>query len=332
MSQLGVGVRGAFQPTVLAEAAALIERAGFDVISVFGDLGFQPPIPALLIAAERTHRVRLGPACLNPYTMHPVEIAGHIAYLDQLSGGRAFVGIARGAWLQRIGLDQPDPLAAMRDSAEIVRRLLAGNVSGYEGKAFKIDRGFHLISRGRQERVPLLLGGWGPRSIALAGELADEIKIGGTANPRLVPWVRRQLHAGAVRTLGRAPDATRIVTGAVTVVDRDGTRARARARTEVAMYVDVVGALDPTITVERELLDRIHQLLEQGAAERAGRLIPDDLLDGFALAGTPNTVVRRITELMNAGVARVELGPPLGVDGLAAGIDLLGKTVVPEFR
>src|SRR5947199_10399677 len=77
--------------------ARQVEEYGFDVLSVYGDLMFQPPIGPLLLMAEATTRIRLGPASVNPYTLHPVEIAGQIARLDAVSGGRAYPGLSRGA-------------------------------------------------------------------------------------------------------------------------------------------------------------------------------------------------------------------------------------------
>lgn len=332
MTELGIGVQAAFPPALLAEFAERVERSGFDVISVFGDLGFQPPIPALVTAAQQTRKIRLGPACMNPYTTHPVEIASQIAYLDSASGGRAYLGLARGAWLDRLALDQPRPLAAIRDAAEIVRRLLAGDSTGYRGRLFTIEPGLRLLHPLERSAIPLLIGGWGPRTIGLAGEIADELKLGGTANPAMVRAARRWLRAGAPRREARSPGSTRLVAGAVTIVDMDGARARARARSEVAMYIDVVGALDPTVTFDPDLLPRIGRLVAAGAHEDAGRLIPDQLLDAFVLAGTPEQVARHAADLLDAGAERIEFGPPLGVDGPGPGVDLLARTVLPALR
>jgi 5,10-methylenetetrahydromethanopterin reductase len=55
------------------------------VVSVFADLLYQPPLPALLEMARTTSPVRLGAACLKPYTQHPYEIAGSLAALDAAS-------------------------------------------------------------------------------------------------------------------------------------------------------------------------------------------------------------------------------------------------------
>ena len=73
------------------QVACRAEAAGFDVISVYHDLFFQPAIFPLLVMARVTERVRLGPAALNASTLHPVEIAGQIASLDLASHGRGDV-------------------------------------------------------------------------------------------------------------------------------------------------------------------------------------------------------------------------------------------------
>jgi 5,10-methylenetetrahydromethanopterin reductase len=329
--EVGIGLAGSFRPREYAELAAAAEAAGLDVFTVFGDLMFHPPIPALVMAAQATRRIRLGPTAINPYTTHPVEIAGQVAFLDAASGGRAYLGLARGAWLDRLGVAQPRPLAALRDAAEIVRRLLAGDAAGYRGRVFSIAAGLRLRLPVERPAVPLLLGGWGPRVMALAGEIADELKVGGSANPALVGLARSGLDGGAARA-GRAPGSAAVVMGAVTIVDEDGERARGRARTEVAMYLDVVAGLDRTQSIDPELLSRLHGLVAGGRDEEAGRLIPDQLLDSFAFAGTPERVAARAAELFEAGAVRVEFGPPLGLDGPLAGLELLARKVLPALR
>ncbi|MGH3588406.1 MAG: LLM class flavin-dependent oxidoreductase, partial [Pseudonocardia sp.] len=87
-----------------ARLAVLAETLGFDGISVFHDMGFQPSLFPLLEMARVTTRVRLGAACLNAFLLHPLEIAGQAAALDLASDGRAYVGLARGAWLDRVGV------------------------------------------------------------------------------------------------------------------------------------------------------------------------------------------------------------------------------------
>jgi 5,10-methylenetetrahydromethanopterin reductase len=176
----------------------------------------------------------------------------------------------------------------------------------------------------------VLIGTWGPRTARLAGRVADEVKVGGSANPDMVPVMRTWLSEGAERNGGK-PDASRVVMGAVTVVDRDGEAARERARTEVAKYVAVVAELDPTIDLPLELIAGLRALLDAGNHVGAGRLIPDGVLDAFAISGTPAQVARHAALLIDAGASRVEFGTPHGLTW-QRGLELLGTEVLPELR
>jgi 5,10-methylenetetrahydromethanopterin reductase len=266
--EFGLGLRG--DTPDVARLARLAEESGFAVVSVFNDLGYGEPLPVALLAASVTERVRLGVACYNPYSLTPAEIARQVVTLDAASGGRAYVGLARGAWLDQAGVAQPHPIETIRAAAATIKQLAGGN-------------------------VPLLIGGWGERIVRLAGQIADELKVGGSANPELVPVIRARL--------GNA--STGIVFGAVTVVDDDRDAARALARERAAMYIDVVARLDPTLDGEPQL-------------------------DNFAFAGTPADVTEQVRRLFDAGVKRVEFGAPFGLDA-EKGLRLLGESVVPEF-
>jgi 5,10-methylenetetrahydromethanopterin reductase len=271
--EIGLGLQtnrplGEYAP--LARAA---EEAGFDVVTCFNDLWFQPALPPLLEIAAATSRVRVGPSCLNPYTVHPVEIAGQIAALDRASRRRAFLGLAAGAWLDELGLDTARPAVAVREAWEVVRRLLAGDESGFDGERFSLPAGARLNYEVERPEIPLLVGTWSPRLAAFAGEQARELKIGGSANPELVPLLRERI----------GNDDVGIVLGAVTVVDEDGDRARTLARERVAMYVDVVARHDPTQPRENDL-------------------------QRFAFAGTPADVAAQAEALFDAGALRVDFG------------------------
>lgn len=188
----------------------------------------------------------------------------------------------------------------MREAVEIIRRLHSGDRSGYAGELFTLASGSGLEYAPRRPRVPLMIGTWKPRMAALAGEVADEVKIGGCANPEMVRLMRTWI--------GRSDVG--VVVGAVTVVDEDGAAARARAAQEVAMYLEVVGSLDPTL-----------------------ELSPRDpvSLDRFAIAGTPEEVADHASRLLEAGAKRIEFGTPQGLTS-ATGIDLLCDRVLPLLR
>lgn len=328
--EIGLGLQSDKAPGRYAELARLAEPAGIDVISVFSDLMFQPPIVALLEIADATATVRLGAACWNPYSMHPYEIAGQVACLDLASGGRAYLGLARGSWLGSVGIEQTQPVATLREAALAVACLLDGEGRGYAGDVFRIEPGTRLRFPVRRADVPLLVGTWGPRTAAMAGEIADEVKVGGSANPDMVAVIRDRIAVGAER-VGRPTDDIGVVLGAVTVVDEDGEAARALARTEVAMYLAVVAGLDPTVELPDDLADRVRALVDAGDDIGAGRLIPDDVLDRFAFSGTPEQVAAQVNGIVDAGAARVELGTPHGVDE-RHGVELICERVLPLVR
>jgi 5,10-methylenetetrahydromethanopterin reductase len=328
--QVGLGFQADKQPGDYERLAAGAEHYGFDVASVYGDLYFQPPLPGLLAMARVTSAIRLGPACLNPYTVHPVEIAGQVAALDAASGGRAFLGLARGSWLGDLGIDQRRAVQDVAEAAAVVAALLKGDRSGVAGRRFVLPAGARLRHRPLRASVPLLIGTWGPRLARIAGEIADEVKAGGTANPDLVPVMRRWVGEGE-NAAGRAKNEVGIVIGAVTVVDEDGRVARARARWEVVMYLDVVGGLDPTFEMPAALLDRIRHELRVAGKDEAAKLVPDEVLDKFAFAGTPGAVAGHALEVLGAGASRIEFGTPHGTSD-DRGVELLGTKVLPAIR
>ncbi len=327
---LSIALQSDKSPAAYGTLAALVEDLGFDMLSIYADLLFQPPIVPLALAARSTRRIALGPAALNPYMLHPVEIAGQIATLDLVSDGRAYLGLARGAWLEDVGVRQDYAVGRLREAVDVVERLLAGVDAGYDGRYYRLRPGQRLRYAVRRPRVPLMIGGWGPKILALAGERADEVKVGGSANPAVVAAVRERIAVGS-RRANRDPDAVGIALGAVTVVDEDGQRARDLVRREMALYLPVVAPLDPTITIDPELAARIDALVAAGDPISAGRLIPDDLLDRFSFAGTPEQVVRQCEAAFAAGATRIEFGTPHGFTP-EGGIRLLGERVLPALR
>jgi 5,10-methylenetetrahydromethanopterin reductase len=302
--------------------ARVVEGFGFDTLSIYSDLMYQPPVGPLTAAALATSRIRLGPASLNPYTLHPVEIAGQVATLDLASNGRAYWGISRGAWLESIGIQQDRPITRMREAIDVVEHLLAGTRTPYNGQCFQLTEHHRLRYEVQRTHVPLLIGSWGPKLLAIAGQRAAEVKVGGSANPDIVPVVRQRLGSGS---------PCGIVMGAVTIVDEDRDLARDAIRREMALYLPVVARLDSTVVIDPELLDRIATLVTHGEHEAAGKLIPEDVLGRFGFYGRPFDIIEQCEELFLAGATRIEFGTPHGLTG-RNGLDLLGRKVLPALQ
>ncbi|HZO33378.1 MAG TPA: LLM class flavin-dependent oxidoreductase [Chloroflexota bacterium] len=316
-------------PAEYEALALLVDGYGFDVVSVYNDLLFQPALGPLLLMARYLTQTRIGPAVLNPYTVHPLEIAGQVALLDLASQGHAYLGLGRGAWLDALGLETRRPVSTLREAVLLVRHLLARRPEAFDGEVFKLGAGMTLQYEPLRSHVPIMIGTWGPRTAQLAGEVADEIKIGGSANPAVVGHLKPFIEDG-LRTAGRRPGSVGVCLGAVTVVDEDREAARAVARREVALYLPVVAPLDPTVT-DLEWLDRITSAAGRGDYEAVARDISDDVLDRFAYAGNPEDIVRQVEAIAEGGATRVEFGTPHGIDS-TRGIKLLGECVLPALR
>ena len=123
----------------------------------------------------------------------------------------------------------------------MVEQLLRAERSPYS-EHFHLEPQHALRYAVERSRVPLLVGRLGRRTLELAGERVDEVKIGGSANPDIVPVVADWIATGAGRA-GRDPNAVGICLGAVTIVDEDRAMARAMIRRQMALYLPVVAAL-----------------------------------------------------------------------------------------
>lgn len=309
------------------ELASIVDRYDFATASVYQDLFYQPPWPALLQLAENTRTPLVGPAVVNPYLTHPVLVAANLALLDRTSGGRAYLGVGRGAFFDAIGVPQPRPLKAVRECVELVQRLLEGDRTPYRGEIFQASEQAYLRFPIPGRKLPVLLGGWGERIANLAGEIADFFKVGGSANPESVSWFRERIAEGA-RAAGRDPRAVKLAYGAVTVVDRDRRRAESIARREVAMYVSAVARLEPVTPPPEDEVRTVETALASGDEKRAGEALSRETLGRFACFGTPEDIASQLKRLFDAGVDLFELGTPHGADEKEA-VEMLGSELLP---
>lgn len=306
---------------VYGRLAAQIEQYGFDGISVYNDMLYQPAWLPLLEIAKATDQVRLGPAAVNPFTCHPINIAGNIALIDEASHGRAYCGFARGAWLDFIGLNPPQPITAVRAAMKCVRHLLSQSTEPFTSSHYPLAGGDTLRWPNIRSDIPFLLGSWGPKMIRAGLPFTSEIKLGGTANPGAITWLKSLLD-------GRNVD---IVVGAVTVVAEDGAAARHLAKREIALYLPVVAELDPSLHIDPERISGIKAAMNQFDVDTAVAFISDELLHKFAFAGTPDEIVSQTNALIESGASRIEFGTPHGIS-TDNGLRLLGEIVLPQLK
>lgn len=312
--------------------AKLVNQYDFDTVSVYCDAPYQPSYAPLLLMAPYIERAKLGAAAISPSRMHPIDIASQTALLADLAKGGIYIGIARGAWLDDHGIHElTPPVLAIREAIEVVQYMLSGKDGGYAGQIFQIASHVKATYPLPTEKIPVMIGTWGKKLSGVAGELADEVKIGGSANPDVIPVIADYIAAGEIRA-GRAVGTVKVAIGAVTVVDADRNAARMAARRSVALYLPVVAGLDSTVTVDPELMQRIQAYVNQGEHDAAAGLISDDLLERFAFAGNPADIINHCERLFAAGASRIEFGTPHGLTNPETGIRLIGEQVIPALK
>lgn len=311
--------------------AQTAEAAGFDQFWVSNDL-FLRSAPVILSAvAAATERIEIGTCILNPYTIHPSEIAMMAATLDELSGNRFNLGLAAGAadFLEWVGLEHDRPVNAMRETILAIRGLLAGERVAPAGPFLNWTEEAYL--RFDAPRVtPIYLGALGPNMLKLAGELADGV----------LPLLFPPEHYFTVAPLIGAGSANR--PAALAPLDlaaciwislhADAAAARRPLAEKIAYYGH---ALSPLILSQLGLtqadFEPIAQAMMVDNDEARAVAMVDDRMLRIGVAGEPEALIARLAPLVSAGVDHLSFGPPLGPDPLQA-VRLLGETVLPHFR
>lgn len=314
--------------TRLARAA---EEVGFDQLYVSNDLFLRSGPVILAAIAGATERIEIGSGILNPYTIHPAEIAMLAATMDELSGNRFNLGLAAGAadFLDWVGLSHGKPLAAVRETVTAIRGLLAGERVPLDGEFLRWGEEAYL--RFQAPRVtPIYLGAMGPRMLQLAGEIADGV----------LPLLFPPEHYYAVRPLiergieGRDPALGELDMPACIWVSlaEDAAAARHALAEKVAYYGY---ALSPLILDRLGLtvadFDAVKQAIAvENDVEKAIGMVTDQMLQ-IGVVGRPHDLITRLEPLVEAGADHLSFGPPLGPDRLDA-VHLLGRHVLPHFR
>lgn len=311
----------------LAQAA---EAVGFDQFWISNDLFLRSALPILAAVAQQTKRFEIGTCILNPYTIHPSEIAMATATLDELSGNRFNLGLAAGAkdFLEWVGLEQTKPLAAVRESVDAIRRLQRGEVVEADGHFMQWGKDAYL--RFDAPRVtPIYVGALGPKMLTLAGEVADGVL------PLLFPpehyfGVKPYLETGIQQrdaTLNTLDFAACIW---VSLAD-DVAAARHVLAQKIAYYGP---SLSPLILDRLGLMQADFEPIKQAMfverdEAKAIRLVDERMLR-IGVVGQPADVIERLEPLVAAGARHLSFGPPLGPDPLEA-VWLL-REVIEHFR
>jgi 5,10-methylenetetrahydromethanopterin reductase len=312
----------------LAQAA---EQVSIDQFWVSNDL-FLRSAPVILTAiAQATERIEIGTCIVNPYTLHPAEIAMMAATLDEVSSGRFNLGISAGAgeFLKWVGITPEKPFTAIVESIHTLRRLFAGEKASFDGDFLKWTDEAYLRFQPRRP-IPIYIGALSPKMLGAIGEFADgglPLLLPPEHFETVLPYIQSGL-SKANRTLEDIDLAACIWVS----LSEDRDTAEAVLRDKIAYYGH---ALRPLIWERLGLTQEDFRPIEQAIMRdndtvRAAQSVTPQMLR-IGVVGTAHDLIERLEHLVALGAKHLSFGPPLGPDPLEA-IRLIGRDIIPHFR
>jgi alkanesulfonate monooxygenase SsuD/methylene tetrahydromethanopterin reductase-like flavin-dependent oxidoreductase (luciferase family) len=174
-ARIGVVFRPDFRPDTLRETAMAAERAGVAELWLWEDCFLQGGIAQAAVALASSETLTVGLGVLPTPLRNVVATAMEIATLEAMFPGRLRVGIGHGVqdWMRQAGAAVASPLTLMREYVTALRDLLAGRSVTVDGRYVRLAA--VRLDWPPQQRVPVLIGGKGPKTLAIAGELADGV-------------------------------------------------------------------------------------------------------------------------------------------------------------
>ncbi|MEX0698314.1 MAG: LLM class flavin-dependent oxidoreductase [Acidimicrobiia bacterium] len=293
-------------PGEFSELARTVERTGADHFFVAdSSLHARAVWPYLTLAALVTESIRIGTGVTHPKSRHPAITANAIATLDEISRGRAVLGLGSGDRpLLELGLG-PARLETLEDAIHMMRRLLAGETLSEGGLT-----GAALLHH-PNKRLPIVLAASGPRTLRMAGRVADGVLIQAGTDPRCIEVALKDVARG-VEEAGRNPSELWTSVMAYGSVRDDPAVAHAESRhfaawipQTVPRYCDIAGI--PMSDVSR--VQAAYSGGELMKADSAAETVSSKMVEAFTLAGTPDQVRQRLSDMADVGVDHVTFFP-----------------------
>ena len=323
----------------LADVAVRAEALGYDDFWLADERFFREVYATLALVATRTSRLRLGPCVTDPYSRHPALTAMAIATLDEISNGRAVLGLGAGvSGFKELGVTADRSAVALREAVELIRRLLAGETVTLKGEQIRFDDGRLDFTPSRAD-VPIYVASQREAGCRVAGRLADGAIMQGCLAEPLVRFFKDAVAEGAQRA-GRDPDRVELVArlNACIADDRAAARDVMRpgiVRSLAAQRRDFFTFRTAGLEIPPALADEIRGLPythDPTPLRKIAPLVPDSFVDAVALTGPPDAVARDVVRLARAGMAQIMIYP-IGVGGDAMPtIERFQTEVMPLVR
>jgi 5,10-methylenetetrahydromethanopterin reductase len=312
MVKLGIcliAYRGALKD--LIKCAKSAEEIGLDFIMCADDFSFRDIFPILSIIAMETSRIGLS-FITNPYTRHPAIIASTVATLDEISNGRMELGLCPGGSLTLKPLCIPmwnKPISAIKESVEICKRLIKGEIVNYDGKMFKLKEA-QLLFTPIRKNVPIFIVGRGPRLLQTAGMLADGIFYG------LMPlgsldFVIEQIKKGAYKA-GRKLEEIKIY-GAIEFTTMPKEEFEEFLKLRVAnVIMDTPNSILETLQLDKRTMKIIRNIKQCKSVLEAIKLITNDVAKVYPVVNTIDACIEIAKELIKKGINEIAIIVPSG--------------------
>jgi 5,10-methylenetetrahydromethanopterin reductase len=303
----------------LSERARLAESCGFDAVWLADERFYREVYGALAAIALATSRVAVGPCVTDPFTRHPALTAMAIATLDEISRGRAVLGLGAGiSGFAELGIRLAKPVRAMREAIAVIRALLRGEQVDAAGEAIAFRNGRLSFSPIRAA-IPIHIASNGPLGQRTAGAVADGaiMEACGSVAEALVFAAEVRRGTGSA---GRDAGTVRLTARLNACVATDGSRARDIVRPSVARYLGRGTLKLATAEAQGLTLPREATAPLANAPYAAGvgpylpllPLITDRHVDALTLAGSKAQVRERVIELGEAGIDAIIVRPVAG--------------------
>jgi 5,10-methylenetetrahydromethanopterin reductase len=327
--EVGALLQAVDPPDEYAQLIRRIEALGFDAVWVAdSSLHARDVWSYLTIAALNSTRLKLGTGVTHPFTRHPAANLNAWATLDQVSGGRAVLGVGAGDRpVLELGL-KPAPVKAIRQMIELSRALATGESVSFQGDWFS-TQGARLQFPGRAT-VPVYVAASGPKALSLAGEIGDGVLVQVGTAPACLRYAIDRIADGATGRGLAGLDISAVVYGSI---NDDRSRARGEARLFAAWIAQTVPFYCDLVGIPQEAVRAVRARYSGGElmkARDAALVTTAEMIDHFTLAGTPAECRQKVADLLSAGATSITF-VPMGEDR-AGTLDRFAREVVAPLR
>lgn len=310
---IGVGLFGTQPAPEMVGLIRTAEQLGFDRCWIGDSQNIWRECYSLLGAgAVSTERITFGTGVTNATTRHVSVLASTWATLSELSGGRVVLGIGTGdSSLRTMGLS-PLKLAQLEQYVADLRTLFAGGevAEPVSGSAFR-------LAWWEPRPVPIYIAASAPKILQLAGRIADGVVMLVGTDPRFVNAALERVAAGAAEA-GRTLDDIHITLWTPTAIADDAAAAADLVRAHVARILirPLPADLDAETMEQIAKIAASYDYYKHMDTEAGhGELVPDSLINHFALAGTPTQCAEQYAQLAALPIDEVAIIPYVGAGG-----------------